>query len=172
MKKPGIRWCNSSVLNGKVIILITLIALLISCHSQSTQEEIFGVKVSDLRGGYRSLSELREHRATVLIFLSWSMMVSIMARRKIQQTAQRQRPFYGLIRVGILSTALHRPRIIPTRQHGIIQPQGQAASGDQRTIIRRPVFDTIDRFFPDRGRGFRYVIHHRISGKRGSVSTR
>ena len=70
MKEPGIRWCNSSVLNGKVIILKTLIALLISCHPQPTQEEIFGIKVSDLRGAYRSLSELREHRATVLIFLS------------------------------------------------------------------------------------------------------
>ena len=70
MKEPGIRWCNSSALNGKVIILKILIALLISCHSQPTQEEIFGIKVSDLRGACRSLSELREHRATVLIFFS------------------------------------------------------------------------------------------------------
>jgi hypothetical protein len=70
-----------------------------------------------------------------------------LAQGQMEQPTQRQRHFNRLIRVGILSTALHRPRIIPTRQHGIIQPQGQAASGDQRTIIHRPVCDTIDRFF-------------------------
>jgi hypothetical protein len=53
-----------------LIIPTASVALLIACHSQPAQQEIFGLVIKDLSGEQRSLADMREHRANVLIFLS------------------------------------------------------------------------------------------------------
>ena len=90
-----------------------------------------------------------------------------LTKRQIQQRAYHQGHFNGLVRVDILGTALLRTGVIPARQDRFVQPQRQATASDQGAIICRLVFYPIDRFFLDRGRGFRYVAHRRLFGKRG-----
>ena len=92
-----------------------------------------------------------------------------LAQRQPKQHPHRQHPFNRWIRIYKLSTPLRRPLIIPLLPQRIVQPDRQATTGDQRPIIRRPIFDPIHRFRLDRGRTARYFAHHRLSGKRGYV---
>ena len=91
-----------------------------------------------------------------------------LAQRQPKQHPHRQHPFNRWIRIYKLSTPLRRPLIIPLLPQRIVQPDRQATAGDQRPIIRRPIFDPIHRFRLDRGRTARYFAHHRLSGKRGT----
>ena len=69
-----------------------------------------------------------------------------LAQRQPKQHPHRQHPFNRWIRIYKLSTPLRRPLIIPLLPQRIVQPDRQATAGDQRPIIRRPIFDPIHRF--------------------------
>jgi len=72
MKRINLRPCIAGfagVLNGLPIIPATFVALLIACESQPAPQEIFDIVIGDLNGAQRSLAEIREHRASVFIFL-------------------------------------------------------------------------------------------------------
>lgn len=61
---------HNTGLKNLLTIPVASVVLLIACRSQPPQEGIFGLIIEDLNGEQMALTQMRQHKASVLIFLS------------------------------------------------------------------------------------------------------